>query len=262
MKSVYKIILLVLVLLTAGCASSDIVTERLKNSNGIELKVKVEAHLKNRELPLPSVLIAHGSDGVRQFHRDWAKIINSWGYNAVIVDHYSLRGIGMHTGNFLHGVRGEDRAREMLDSANWTMIQPWHKGKIGIIGFSQGGGGILALVNQRIMENLSYINDNKKNPFSAAVGFYPACLLSQPPSTPSIPTQLHLAEKDDLARLSYCHQMSDPGYDVIIHKDATHAFDVYIPSGARLSYTHRYSSEAIQLSQKLTKEFLDKHIRQ
>lgn len=93
------------------------------------------------------MLLAHGSDGVSGHHRRWAINVRDWGYNAVIIDHYTLRGIKRHTGVFLTGVMGHDRALDMIGVASWVKSQSWHQGKIAVIGFSQGGGGVLALMD-------------------------------------------------------------------------------------------------------------------
>lgn len=63
-------------------------------------------------------------------HRDMASTLNSWGYNAVVVDHYTLRGIAApHTGVAVHGARGEDRALDFIETGRWVQQQSWHQGK-------------------------------------------------------------------------------------------------------------------------------------
>lgn len=253
-----KLIFVIFILWLGGCST----TLQLKNQEGESLPVLLISYPVDEKKTAPTVLIAHGSDGVQSFHREWAQRVQSWGYNAVIIDHYSLRGINLHTGQFLQGVKGPDRARDMVQAGNWILQQSWHKGKVGIIGFSQGGGGVMALIdNQDNIENSKIINKGEKIPFSVAVAFYPSCLLSSPPIKPSIPTQIHLAKSDDLAPIRFCLPLSDPLYEIHQYEGATHAFDVYISSKARLNYTHRYDPAVAKESQEYAKVFLEKFIK-
>jgi dienelactone hydrolase len=172
-----------------------------------------------------------------------------------------LRGISRHTGTALHGVRGEDRALDNIETARWVQKQPWHAGKIALVGFSQGGAGVLSMIDERIMRNLEYISDSEPNPISVAVAFYPACTISSVPSKPAMPTQIHLAEKDDLAFISACHFHTDHTYEVHTYKNATHSFDEYIAAGAVLKFTHRYDSQVTSESRKNLRRFLDEKMK-
>ena len=242
-----------LLLMLNGCS-----THFLKDQDGNSLPVLLGAYPVDDKISAPTVLIAHGSDGVQNFHREWAIRVQSWGYNAVIIDHYSLRGIGIHTGQVLPGVRGEDRARDMVNAGHWISKQPWHKGKMGVIGFSQGGAGVLALVaKQDDVEYFKIVKKGEKIPFSAAVAFYPGCSISPPPINPTIPTQIHLAGKDTLALIGFCSPLNDSLYDVHKYLEATHAFDVSIPSSVRLTFLHQYDPNIAKVSQENTKKFLD-----
>ena len=81
LKKLIPIILFVPALI--GCSG-----HRLTNQDGISIPVIVESYPVDQKKTAPTVVIAHGSDGVQMFHRDWARLVQSWGYNAVIVDHY------------------------------------------------------------------------------------------------------------------------------------------------------------------------------
>lgn len=249
-----KISLLVILMTTCltGCGSI------LKNSEGERIPVSVNEYKVNT--PSPTVLIAHGSDGVQRHHLEWADVVRSWGYNAVVIDHYTLRGIGMHIGTVLPGVRGEDRARDMIYAARWVQQQSWHKGKIAVIGFSQGGSGVLALANKNELEYYKVIKPNDSMPISAAVAFYPGCSISSPPIKPSMPLQVHLAVEDTLAMIGFCGSMEDAQYSIHKYNSATHAFDVYMGQ-FRPSFHHRYDPGITRVARENTKQFLDKNLK-
>ncbi|MBM3361903.1 MAG: hypothetical protein FJY42_04430 [Betaproteobacteria bacterium] len=233
----------------------------ITRSSGEVLPIRLELRTLGRGEKAPTVIVGHGSGGLAAMHREMGSTLNSWGYNAVVIDHYSLRGIAVHTGKVVLGARGEDRALDFIETGRWIAQQPWHEGKIAVVGFSQGGGGVLTLVNDRNMRNLDYVSDAQPNPISVASAFYPSCFFSPPPAKPSIPTQVHLAEMDDLARVSYCGLGDDSPYRVHLYKGATHSFDESFSPFARLGFTQRYNPRATRESRENLKKFLDEHLR-
>jgi len=251
MKTKLSLAVIFMTVCLTGCGSI------LRNSEGERLPVLVNEYKVDK--PSATVLIAHGSDGVKPWHLEWANVIRSWGYNAVVIDHYTLRGIGMHIGTVLPGVRGEDRARDMIYAARWVQQQPWHKGKIAVIGFSQGGSGVLALANRNELEYYKAIKPNESMPISAAVAFYPGCSISYPPIKPSMPVQVHLAAEDTLAMIGFCGSMEDAQYNVHKYESATHSFDVYL-GPYRPPFHHRYDAGITRIARENTKQFLDKNL--
>lgn len=233
----------------------------IKRSSGEVVPIRLEVRPLSKTETAPTVIVGHGSAGVAAMHREMASTLNSWGYNAVVVDHYVLRGIAIHTGKLVPGATGEDRALDFIETGRWIEQQPWHKGKIAVVGFSQGGGGVLALVDDRNMRNRSYVSEAQPNPISVASAFYPSCFYSPPPAKPSMPTQVHLAEMDDLARISFCGLGDGSPYRVHLYKGATHSFDESLPPFVRLNFTQRYDSRATRESRENLRKFLDEHLR-
>jgi dienelactone hydrolase len=150
----------------------------------------------------------------------------------------------------------------MVQAGYWISKQPWHKGNMVVIGFSQGGGGVLALVaKQEDVEYFKVVKKGQKIPFAGVIAFYPACSLSPPPIKPTVPTLVHLASDDTLALLGFCTPLDDPMYEVHKYIGATHAFDVSIPSTVRLNFLHQYDPVVAKDSQENTKKFLDKLLK-
>ena len=234
-------------------------TEVLKNTDGTDSKLQVVYERVSKTAKAPTVILAHGSAGVSANNHWWANVINEWGYNTVIVDHYTLRGIYRHTGRMVEGARMRDRAKDFADVANWIGKQPWHEGRISIIGFSMGGGGVMAFVNTDLMQEIGVMPAVNLNQVVAAVAFYPSCLFRKPPPQPRIPVLVFLGGRDDLAKPEYCGEMNDAKFLIKTFPDATHSFDENLPF-AVTTFTQRYNSNAVSESKEMMKIFLDKHM--
>ena len=248
-------------LLLAGCMSVT-TQSRIPALNGAELPVQVIAYKATSDGARPTVLIAHGSDGPAPLYHNMAQEIVSWGFNAVVIDHYTLRGIqAPHTGRVLPNSRPSDRARDMLAAAKWVEAQPWHRGGIGLIGVSQGGSGAFSMIDRTQMEWLQIIQPGQNYPITAVVTFYPGCPILAPPSVPALPTQLHLAERDDLSWIARCGDTAHPLYERHVYAGATHAWDVRIgePRRSQLRFTHEFNPEVTQLSRQRAREFFQRH---
>lgn len=263
MKHTLALFVLSSSLLLSGCTT----TEALKKADGTSLNVRVTATQAYDKKSAPTVLIGHGSAGVTANHIEWARIIKGWGFNTVIIDHYSLRGIGIHTGQIVAGATSSDRAKDFTNVVEWVEKQSWHSGSMAIVGFSQGGAGVLAYVNSDVMKRLNPSFTEKNDPVVASIGVYPGCLIQQPPLKPRMPVLMLLAEKDDLARPEYCTNgnssippLQDSNYSVKVLSNATHSFDENIPSTTRLPFTQRYSSQAVGEMKIAMQEFFKNHL--
>lgn len=235
-------------------------TEILKNSDGTDSKLKVYYQRVSNTNAQPTVILAHGSAGVGANLYWWADVVYKWGYNTVIVDHYTLRGISRHTGKTVDGARMRDRAKDFSDVVSWVDKQPWHKGKMSIVGYSQGGGGVMAFISAELMHEIGVMPDVDISQVVAAVAYYPSCLFRKPPPHPRIPVLMFLGGRDDLAKPEYCGEISDPLYAVKMFPDATHSFDENLPFVVT-AFTQRYNSVAVDESREMLRKFLDTHMR-
>lgn len=257
-KQVLRLICFVFTCMTvAQCYAA---TEVLKNDDGTDSKIKVFYQKASETQKQPTVLIAHGSAGVSANNYWWADVIHAWGYNTVVIDHYTLRGIARHVGRPVDGARMRDRAKDFADVVAWVDKQPWHSGRMSIVGFSQGGGGVMAFVSTELMHEIGVMPNADLHQVVAAVAFYPSCLFRKPPPQPRIPVLVFLGGKDDLAKPEYCEDMSDSRYVVKTYADATHSFDENLPFVVT-AFTQRYNSNAVNESKEMMKKFLDSHLR-
>lgn len=235
----------------------------LVDAAGKELPVRVVGRFGD-DRPKPTVIVGHGSAGVTPTEYEQAHHAMGWGYNAVVVDHYTARGIKRHTGMRVSGGLPDDRAADMVAVARWVKQQPWHQGKMALIGISQGGAGVWALANESNMRSHSAISvtDDDLRLISVGIAMYPACApdLASPPRDPVFPVQLHIGGADDLALPRWCETFGNPKYEKHVYQGATHSFNNagVIPNNTR--FTHRYDREADKLSQSRIKEYLARHL--
>lgn len=62
----------------------------LVDSAGKALPVRIALHLVDHQAK-PTVIVGHGSAGVTPTERQQAFNLVGWGYNAIVVDHYTAR---------------------------------------------------------------------------------------------------------------------------------------------------------------------------
>lgn len=211
--------------------------------------------------PAPTVIVGHGCDGVSKHHHDWAKEIQSWGLNAVVMDSFTSRGAYRGTCNQSIVMPGE-RTSDVYEIASKIKDQPIHNGKFGYVGFSHGGTLALHLAN-----------DSANKDISAIVAYYPNCnrwvkaignsVFGEKRSfdNPRVPTTMFLAEGDTWTPPEKClESVKDNNYEIQIYKDSNHGFDMNLPKRQAFGHTLWYNEEADKDSRKRTKDFFEKHL--
>ena len=211
--------------------------------------------------PAPTINIGHGCGGLGKHEQEWAQQIQSWGFNAVVLDSFNPRGAFTGTCNKAIVMPG-DRVHEVYEIADLLSKQSFHFGKIGFIGFSHGGSLALHLAN-----------DESNNSVAASVAYYPGCnkwaksikgLFGDRRSfdNPIKPAAMMLGEKDDWTPIKPClESVKDGNYEVHTYPGATHAFDMELPRRQAFGWTLWYDPEADSDSRKKTKDFFQKHLR-
>ena len=215
-----------------------------------------------------TILVSHGSGCLVQQSHDWAKQLNEWGYNAVVIDHCTARGVRRYTqtGGPPLDLQPRDKALDYILIAKWLAEQAWHKGKIAVIGFSMGGTGVLNLIDDNFSSN--NLASTNKAYIDAAVAFYPECKRDRPPLNPTIPTLIHHGESDELALSRRCKyaELQHPNYQVMLYANVHHSFDDKTGDGrgtnmqGQSKILRRYDREADYKSRASTKEFLGRHL--
>lgn len=211
--------------------------------------------------PAPTVIIGHGCGGFSEHEHGWARQIQSWGFNAVVMDSFNPRDVFHGTCNKSIVLAGQ-RVQDVYEITAALAKQPFHSGKFGYVGFSHGGALALHLAN-----------DDQNNSIAASVAYYPNCSKwaksiksvfgdRRSFDNPRIPAVMMLAEKDDWTPIKHClESVKDNNYQVHTYKNATHAFDMNLPRRQASGWTLWYDQEADVDSRQKTKEFFEKNLR-
>jgi dienelactone hydrolase len=228
-------ILTVLLGLT-GCAA-DIST----------LHKRLEPHYRTQRPqgpgPFAAILLVPGCGGVAAARLTTADDLVRRGYVVAFVDYLSARGLQT-------ACRGEvtpdDVAQDIRAASAYISALPSvRKGAIGAVGWSLGGGGVLA--------SLAGSDEAAGAPFRTAAAFYPVCRGLRP-WTATVPVLVLLAGRDDIAPPALCEEVVralGPRHRVDVRRfaDARHSFDMsdlpaVAPSRAFPGRTTGYHSDA------------------
>ena len=241
-----------LILVSTGCAGF-----KTKSDEYIVIKPYGQV------LPGPTVIMAHGCDGFSSSdHRSRASLIaHRFGYNVILYD--AMKPRGWFADEVCTGARGANanavppvqRVEDTKQIARWVKQQSWHIGKISFIGYSHGGSVALAIANDPETSLL----------VSSAVAYYPNCdsgYIGSRIDKPLIPILLHLGEADNWTPMAGCIQHKDkPNYQMVVYKNATHAWESGFNGTAIGKWPIRFNLEATHAAEVLTEEFFNKTLR-
>ncbi len=252
--------------LLSGCVTTD--SLRYKQLNPMPAEEAKEVALILNTYPLktlsPTVIYAHGCSGLDGAYLDWKNKLNDWGYNVVQPD--SLRSRGLTTYCNVPGSKNNDRIEDLLKTAEWVKEQPWHKGKIGVIGFSLGAMAALNASSNGgdlyIFKPTTPFDTYKNINISAAVAYYPLC---QPKHRDAkIPTMILIGDADDWTPPIWCGYIAGENEKITlkIYPGVHHAFDTpgynqINKFGHMIKYDHQAAIDAEQR----TKEFFEKYLK-
>jgi dienelactone hydrolase len=240
MRLIKSILLTIVLLFTANSYAFFFNTDAVD----INATARVKVYKVDKQ-PASTVIIIPGSDGWQGMgYSKWVSLINRWGYNAVLIDLFEKRGY-REIPSQGHLIPFADRARDIDETVNYIVKQPWATNKVALIGFSQGGATVIE-VGKRI-----------KNPsIVAGVGLYPSCYWVPPNVPPAMPVILHIGMRDDWAKPKYCGEIN-PAYKVYNHPYATHSFDLELHSRVVHGHNLSYDKEADMISQNSSKQLFD-----
>ena len=200
--------------------------------------------------PFPAVVVLHGCNGVARSTRRWAERLRGWGYLALVVDSFGPRGLSNVCGQGGIVPAGE-RAGDAVSAARLLAARPdVERGRIAVIGFSHGAGGVLAAAAGQA-------------PFAAAVAFYPWC----PGAGPSLRTNtlILIGDADDWTPAPRCTAFVERavGQPVAlkVYPGAVHAFDNGAPRS--VYFGHQVGSDPSAAADAIarTRAFLDARLR-
>lgn len=239
-------------LVVSFCLIVSAVAEEVDQDGFVKITTEVYAKPLLVQSSAPTVIIIHGGSGSRGQYtghtRTWAGHINSWGYNAVIVDLFSARGL-KDLGKQGQRLPFSQRANDIDEIVKYIKTKSWHSGHIGLVGFSQGGSTILE------------VSTRDNSDIKAGVALYPACGYVSPSNNPKFHIEMHLGLDDDLSLPHLCNVWSKEKYSIFKYEGATHAFDIRAPDRVITGNVMKYNKEAADISKSRAKNFLDAHLK-
>ena len=243
-------------------------------SNGYKVKKRFTSSifLQSNKQKNSTIILSHGSGGVWKHISMWKDRLFKQGYNVVIIDHHTEKGIQPHVGRRNYTDFPEERVKDLLKLSRWIKKKKWNKDKIGVIGFSYGGAGTNLLANNLELSILKDFKKKDKKLFGAIVSYYPGCGLAggSIPHNSYVPILIHIAEKDELVTpyINCIEPINNPNLTLYKYPEAQHSFDVDMPGfkyeGIILATGRKFTNigheESRVLSIKRTLKFLKEHL--
>lgn len=203
----------------------------------------------------PAVLLVSGCSGFVPFngvnlYEERAAELHAAGYLVVFVDYLGrrhLRNCGMRMSIAQVGA-------DTLEAAAWTRARPdVDPARISVIGWSYGGGGVIAALGAMSPGSAA---------FTKAIMYYPVCRGLRPWSVPGVAALMHLGAIDEVAPAAVCEALARGvpanALKVIVYPNARHAFDVRsLPARTQYQFgTIGYDADAARASWAATVSFL------
>ncbi len=167
--------------------------------------------------PFSAVVVLHHCGGADSETEAYARRLTAEGYVTIVPDSFGARGVGSVCATF--AVTPAQRVPDAYAAAAYLRTLPEVRGdRIGLLGFSHGGGVISDLIR----------HPPAGTPFRAAVAYYPGC--GGNPTIVTVPTLILVGERDDWTPAPPCvawqARTADPNLlDVVVYPGATHKFD-------------------------------------
>lgn len=222
-----------------GCASGGLFPNA---TPGAPRMVPAEEFVPDGAGPFPAVVLMHGCHGVSASNFEWARWFRERGYVALVVDSWKARGMkkGLCTPRS-KDVPNTERFDDVVGALKYLQSRPYvDPGRIGAIGWSNGGVFSIAVVNGPSLERARKRGVVMPEPgFRASVGVYPGGCFSLVHETVVRPLLVLIGESDDWTLAKTCVEMvtamRSRGADatIVLYPGAYHYFDV---EGQRRQY--------------------------
>jgi dienelactone hydrolase len=183
--------------------------------------------------PFPAVVLMHGCHGVSASTHEWARWLGARRYVALVVDSWTPRGI---TGACAPGpdIPNTERFDDAMGALRWLASRGYvDPGRVGIMGWSNGGVFAMAAVNGPSLERARRRGVTLPEPgFAAAVAFYPGGCYSLVDERVVRPLLVLMGDADDWTLPADCARMVEAmrgrGADatLVLYPGAVHYFDV------------------------------------
>ena len=173
--------------------------------------------------PFPAVVLMHGCGGIHASIVRWADELKVLGYVTLLLDSFRPRSVFSICSNPVRKASPAMRALDAHGALHFLQnLEFVDKGRIGLIGWSQGGISALLAVNKY------GIADRLSGRFNAVIAFYPYCISDRDYELPAL---ILMGEADDWVPLRPCRALalrnaqSGNPFKLITYPGAHHAFD-------------------------------------
>ncbi|HZA92618.1 MAG TPA: dienelactone hydrolase family protein [Gemmatimonadales bacterium] len=147
--------------------------------------------------PFSAVILLHGCGGFHSSMISWADRLSRYGYAALAIDSFGARGMDDHCGGFFF----DEQATDGYAALRYLTVKPFVRpSQIALMGFSMGGGSVLAALEKGLMEQ------RYPEKFRAGIAFYPVCQYASGITTG--PVLVLVGDKDDWTPSASCEAMA------------------------------------------------------
>lgn len=213
------------------------------------------------EGPFPAVVLLHGCRGITPSYDAWMERLVNWGYVTLQLDSFGPRGVSNDCGRPPQ-VPLEMRVQDAHAAKSFLRTLPYVDGnRIAVMGWSYGG-----------VTTLSAVTDwgrgrDRKEPFRAAVAFYPGC--REEHASLESPLLVLIGKRDDWTQVERCEAMKkiwlkkQKGHELIlkIYPRAHHGFDMEGLNETYRGHRMQYDPEAAADAIDQVRTFLAKHFQ-
>ena len=205
--------------------------------------------------------------------------LTKWKYNFVWLNHCKGR---VRTGDTLNRIRQtntispEQLISDAFEAVSWVYQQPWHNGKIVLVGQAIGGAAINNIGyprNRNIVLSRAGISEDALELVSGMVTYYPFCSLGRMPPETDKPYLGFIAGDDDFENGLGCNVAKSKVHgqmEIMVIDGAKHGFDkeTYVGNSVRtgvtkgrVKYTIEYSSKHEEIATSRLKKFLSEILK-
>jgi len=218
--------------------------------------------------PFSAVVLLHGCGGFHSSMISWADRLSRFGYAALAIDSFGPRGIDEDCGGLFPYQTADGYA-----ALRYLTTKPFVRAShVAVMGFSQGGGSVLASLER------GFVEQRYPEKFRAGIAFYPMCRFASGITTS--PVLVLIGDADDWTPSSSCEAMvagrtelgapRTPGdrslIELVIYPGAHHGFDLLdlslAPTRGVTAHGYRveYNEEATKNAIVRVRDFLQRTI--
>jgi dienelactone hydrolase len=224
--------------LLVGCTTSRATVPRevrFPNATpGAARQVPATIYVPPGRGPFPAVALFHGCHGVSASNHAWARWLRDRAYVAFVVDSWAARGIRDGCAAEQPDVPSTERLDDAIGALRFLQAQPHvDGGRVGAMGWSNGGVFAMAVVNGPSIERASRRAVSIPAPgYQASVAFYPGGCASLRQEYVVKPLLLLIGAADDWTLASTCLEMVEnmrargAPAEIVLYPGAYHYFDV------------------------------------